>query len=218
MAETGMGLRELKKQMTRETIAEAAFELAREKGPDLTVEEIAAAALVSPRTFSNYFTCKEEAIMSGVELPVPQIVEAVLEAPRTEPLVAVIRDAAVAAAGQRTPESLDTLRARSALADEHPALAQWYTLAYQEFEEALRDAVATRGDRPATDLHPSVVAAAVTGAIRAATKHWLHNFRGRDGFVASIDEAMQLVEAGLAEPAGQAGTRRTRRRATTPSA
>ena len=54
--------RERKKQATREALADAAWKLATEVGPErVRVDEIAAAAGVSPRTFNNYFASREEA-------------------------------------------------------------------------------------------------------------------------------------------------------------
>lgn len=59
-----VGLRERKKTETRRAIAEVALELALEDGPDdVTVDDIAAAANVSPRTVFNYFGSKDEAIL-----------------------------------------------------------------------------------------------------------------------------------------------------------
>jgi AcrR family transcriptional regulator len=59
------GLRERKKIRTRVALIEAAAELCLKQGYDnTTVEQIAAAADVSPRTFSRYFPTKESVVVA----------------------------------------------------------------------------------------------------------------------------------------------------------
>ncbi|MTD30701.1 TetR/AcrR family transcriptional regulator [Planomicrobium sp. YIM 101495] len=64
-----VGLRDQKKLATRRSLAEAAFELAVERGVDgFVVEDVARKAGYSRRTFANYFSCKEEAIANSFAL------------------------------------------------------------------------------------------------------------------------------------------------------
>jgi predicted DNA-binding protein (UPF0251 family) len=61
------GLRESKRAQTRAALAQAAFELVRERGlTAVTVDDIVATLPVSRRTFSNYFTSKEEAVVAVI--------------------------------------------------------------------------------------------------------------------------------------------------------
>ncbi|MBM7836791.1 AcrR family transcriptional regulator [Alkalihalobacillus xiaoxiensis] len=59
-------LREQKKLQTKQTLAESAFYLAKDKGVEgFIVEDVVKKAGFSRRTFANYFSCKEEAIASA---------------------------------------------------------------------------------------------------------------------------------------------------------
>lgn len=60
------GLRDIKREATAHALADAAFALALERGPDgFVVEEVVQRAGYSRRTFANYFSCKEEAIAAA---------------------------------------------------------------------------------------------------------------------------------------------------------
>lgn len=64
-------LRDRKKEATAAALAEAAFELALEKGLDgFVVDDVVQQAGYSRRTFANYFSCKEEAV-AAVAVAVP---------------------------------------------------------------------------------------------------------------------------------------------------
>ncbi|MDL9936959.1 TetR family transcriptional regulator [Gordonia sp. ABSL1-1] len=76
------GLRERKKQQTRDRLISEALRLCDEQGFDqTTVEEIAEAANVSPRTFNRYFSTKEDVVLA----PSEDMINVVTEALRAQP-------------------------------------------------------------------------------------------------------------------------------------
>jgi AcrR family transcriptional regulator len=87
------GLRERKRVATRHAIEYAAIELSLDKGfENVTVDEIAEHADVSPRTFFNYFSSKEAAVIGHQpEGPDAEKVAAFLEAPADQPILDGIR-------------------------------------------------------------------------------------------------------------------------------
>ncbi len=66
--EPALGLRERKKQRTRATLIDAAVELCERQGYEhTTVDQIAAIADVSPRTFSRYFATKDAIALALID-------------------------------------------------------------------------------------------------------------------------------------------------------
>jgi AcrR family transcriptional regulator len=72
------GLRERKKRQTRSTLIDVAVQLCQQQGYDnTTVEQIAAEAEVSTRTFSRYFPTKESVIAAAAD-EIDEIIAAAL--------------------------------------------------------------------------------------------------------------------------------------------
>src|SRR5215210_3979483 len=85
------GLRERKKARTREALHDAAMDLFSLRGFDgTTVEEIAAACEVSPRTFFRYFPTKEDVLFGESGERSAALVETLAaEPPHLTPLAAI---------------------------------------------------------------------------------------------------------------------------------
>lgn len=93
------GLRERKKQRTRQEIFEAARTLFDRRGFDrVTVGEVAEAAGVSEVTVFNHFATKEDLFYEGMRFFEEQLVDAVRNRPRGEPAIRAFRRAVLAGA------------------------------------------------------------------------------------------------------------------------
>jgi AcrR family transcriptional regulator len=80
--EAALGLRERKKQRTRATLIDAAVELCDRQGFErTTVEQIAAIADVSPRTFSRYFTTKDAIALALIDEAIEKTADILAELP-----------------------------------------------------------------------------------------------------------------------------------------
>jgi AcrR family transcriptional regulator len=168
------GLRERKKQATRDALSWAALRLSVERGfANVLVEDIAAAAGVSPRTFNNYFSSKQEAICSRMLDRTEQAAVALRQRPADEPLW----DALIAAVtepyqGSGVPDRTWIDGVRLVLAT--PELWGEFRKMSIGMERSLRDAVAERtGTDPERDMYPNLVAVVVTAATGVATDRWL---------------------------------------------
>ena len=90
----GLTLAERKRRLVRDELAEAALRLlARQGFEGTTVDELAAAAGVSRRTFFRYFASKEDVVISSVVVVCEGIVAEVAARPAAEPPAVAIREA-----------------------------------------------------------------------------------------------------------------------------
>ena len=168
------GLRERKKVATRQALAFAAMRLAVERGlENVRVQDIADAMNVSRRTFTNYFSSKEEAIASLNTARFTQAVQALRDRPTSEPLADSLTEVFAAryeAAAGVDRERIEPIRMMMT----SPALQGEALKTLVRAERPLARAIAERtGADPQHDLQPHVLAAAVMAAVRTAIEHWM---------------------------------------------
>lgn len=192
------GLRERKKRATRLALRRAALELAVERGPDhVTVEDIATAADVSPRTFFNYFASKEEALVGEHTDRLAAIRTLVVARPADEPPVVALGAAlAEYVAGLELDRHMWSLRRR--LAERHPEVLPRIHGANAQAEREIATAVAERTGLPAEHPYPELLAALTVTAVRVALMRAACEVDLEP--TVAVTEAFAAIAAGLPAP------------------
>lgn len=193
------GLRERKKQLTRRTIADAAFQLTAERGLDhVTIDQIAERAFVSPRTVSNYFTSKEAAIVAASNNAPVELLVGLDERPADEPPLQSLHAVLTDALRGWSAEQLEALRAKEQMVDRYPALVPHRMAQYDELESLIRTSIAERsGADPETDAFSRLIAGAATAAVKTAIRVWDNTDGGAGSIADLVDQAFLDLEAGL---------------------
>lgn len=192
------GLRERKKAETRDALASAALRLADELGPDrVTIDDIATAAGVSPRTFFNYFASKEDAIVGSSESSTARVVEELVDRPAREAPIDALR-AAVHASADHLQADPDVWLIRHRLVGRYPALGVRYAarLATVEHELVVEIARRTKLD-PDVDTYPAVIVSAALAASRVALSVWQER-DPRGSLPELFDEVFDQLASGFA--------------------
>lgn len=191
MPASNSGLRERKKARTRATIREHALRLFGEQGyAATTVEQIAAAAEVSPATFFRYFPTKEDVVLQD------DFDIVTLEALEGQPLdlnpIAAFRGAAAAAREQMSAEDMKRFTETTRLTLSVPEIRARALDELTRTTDVITAAIAARIGRSADDFAARNMAGAIIGVIMAATLPWQAD---RD---ADVDEVFRRIDAGLA--------------------
>ena len=190
-------LRERKKARTRASIREHALRLFRAQGyDDTTVEQIAAAAEVSPSTFFRYFPTKEDVVLRD-DLD-DRMFKAFERQPPSLTPVAALRAAIREGIATLTPAEWEEFREALALGMAVPEVRARMMDELTRTIEAAVDALAKRTGRPRDDLAVRVWAGAVFGVIMAVMGP--HTYSEGNVDVQSferIDAALALLEDGF---------------------
>ena len=170
---TAPGLRERKKQQTRELIAETAQRLFAERGFDaVTVAEVARAASVSEGTVFNYFPTKEELFYSGMEAFEARLVEAVRSRPAGESVLAAFRRFVLDGTGRLADVEVAELITKAAqLIGASPRLQAREREIVAEYTRELGMLIADEQGADPRDVEPWAVANALMGVQRALVQH-----------------------------------------------
>ncbi|WP_166509456.1 TetR/AcrR family transcriptional regulator [Blastococcus sp. TF02-8] len=199
---TGPGLRERKKRDTRAALARATLDLAAEHGlAEVTVEQIAARAGVSYRTFFNYFSGKEEALLRPDDGDVTFAPRLLAQDPSLPPLEAARRALREQLAVLDEDQAGWRLRLTviAAAPELLPRLMEIGSAGEREMTEALGEFT---GLDPAREPYPALLAAVLGCAVRVTLAHW-HAAGAARPLAALFDDAVDTLAAGLPAPAPQ---------------
>ena len=163
-----------------------------------TIDQIAAAAGVSRRTFFRYYAAKSDVLWHEFDHEVETIRHLLAETPDDLPVMTAVRRAVLAANHYRAAD-VPELRMRMTLIGSVPELTASAALRYDAWERAISDFVARRSGHPAGSLYPLAVGRAVLAACRAAFDRWAA--RADADLTAYLDAALRALAAGFADDA-----------------
>lgn len=201
-----LGLRERKKQRTRATLIDAAVDLCVRQGFDrTTVDQIAAVADVSPRTFSRYFPTKDAIALALVDEVLDRTAVELAEQPAELSHFEALRRAyaAVAQAAKQAPAgelNEERVMCIVQILLSAPALQQ---VALEYRGNAINLALAERMGQPVDARGPRLVAAVWGSVLMTA----LTDVASRDGDLSrvTIDDLIAQIEDTFAEFTGLMG-------------
>ncbi|MGW2372036.1 MULTISPECIES: TetR/AcrR family transcriptional regulator [Kitasatospora] len=208
-----MGLRELKKQQTRELLADTAMELFAERGfEQVTVVEVARAAGVSPNTVFNYFPTKEDLFFDRQDEVVAHLAEVVRRRPAGSSAADAVRAdlRAGVADGEPTVGLNPEMGTFWRIIADSPALRARLLELGERAEAALAAVLAEESGADPKDPLPRVMAGALAGAHRAVLAEIRRAMVAgepavavRERVEAAVERAFGLLGSGLAGyPAG----------------
>jgi AcrR family transcriptional regulator len=164
------GLRERKRQQTRERLTRAAMVLFLERGFEATtLDDIAAAADISRRNFFHYFASKEDVVFAWHEESTTALVAAIAARPADESMLTAAENAITDMVRKLEPgEAIAMAR----LKRDNPALQARDQVKYEKLERALAEALGKRAGHKTEKLHARLVAMIAAGAMRIGGELW----------------------------------------------
>jgi len=193
------GLRERKKLRTQRELAATALRLFAERGYDsVTVEEIADAVEVSPRTFFRYFPSKEDVLFADEPQLVAALREAIVGRPPGEPVLEAILNALLEVADVLADDP-EHILLHAQIISHTPALRSRGLEQQAKMEAALAGVIAERlGLDIERDMAAKLVAAGTVAALRVALDYWLEH-GGVDDLQTLLIDAMALLRRTFGE-------------------
>ncbi|MEO8889838.1 MAG: mycofactocin system transcriptional regulator [Jatrophihabitantaceae bacterium] len=163
---------------------------------ETTVDQIAAEAGVSRRTFFRYFDAKSGVLWSEFDREVANIRAVLAAMPEDIAVMEAIRRA-VLAVNHYGADDVPELRARMNLISTSSELAASASQHYDAWERAISEFVGRRSRQPAQSLYPLTMGRVTLAACRAAYERWAEHADADLGHY--LDAALQAVAAGFGD-------------------
>lgn len=161
---------------------------------ETTVEQIAAEAGVSTRTFFRYFDSKADVLWHQFDHEVSALRAALEAVDDSTPLLDAIR-VAVVNVNHYTPTDVPELRARINLIGSNLTLQASAAVHYDAWERAIINYAARRLDQPSLSLRPLAIGRATLAVCRAAYELWVT--RADADLTVYLDEALEAMASGF---------------------
>lgn len=188
-------LRERKKLRTRRAIQDHALRMFAEQGYDeTTVEQIAAAAEISPSTFFRYFPTKEDVVVTDVYDPI--MAEVLRDQPPEMPPVEALRAMLREILPQLYETDLEALKTRLRLTADVPSLRGRTFESMRATFEILSEVFAERTGRAADDPEVEAFGWAVLGVLQAALYRLIDGKTTYEELPAQIDHNLEFLAQG----------------------
>jgi AcrR family transcriptional regulator len=202
-------IRQRRRAVVADEIERVAIELFAQRGyTTVTVDDIAEACGISPRTFFRYFPAKADVVRAHQRRLFDRLERALAARPPTEGPVTALRQAFLATTQMR-PDDRERVVLVGRLLVEAGEIIDRDVGFEADRRGALVSLVAARaGVDPAADPRPAVVVAAMTAGAQAAFRAWLEA-GGEGELAASMANALDLLEQGVASFERASGTGRT---------
>lgn len=194
---TKPGLRERKKQQTREKIEHVALRLFAERGyEETTLAEIADAADISPRTIFSYYDSKEDILFCNEGELLDQLEQKLEHRPPGTTTVDAIREFI-----SLIPETDEQAKLRKQIVTRTPALQMKIRAHVAQLEPLLTESIAKDLDAGPDDIRPRLLAASMTAAFTTVRDRLMETEAGEpithEQVMGILDEVLEFMRGGL---------------------
>ncbi len=168
-----VSLRERKKRLAQATIEEAALRLFQQQGYEHTsIQDIADAVMMSPRTFFRYFASKEEVLIRPIHIIQSNGIHSLQQMASTESPHAALRATFMHLASQYQEQRAGFLL-RYQVAMQNPSTASLYLYAMAETEPVICDVLCSHLEATTNRNEIRFLVAIYMAALRVALEEWL---------------------------------------------